>query len=63
MKFTDVAAWPARVPGKFIAAYRVSEHYWKMALNALGAPILCDSPELALSVARYRRARYEPLEG
>ncbi len=55
-------AWTSRYPGKWIAAYQQRPSpYWTMALNALGKPILCDSEELAHSVAAYRLRRLQPL--
>lgn len=51
-----------RDTGKFIALYRDRNNMWTRANDARGYPIRCDSEELALSVASYRRKRLQPLE-
>jgi hypothetical protein len=46
-------------PGYFMALYRAPTGTWRTANDARGWPIFCESEELALSVADFRRKRYE----
>ena len=41
----------------FLAFYRGTDNKWRVARDARGAPILCETEALANSVARYRRRR------
>ena len=46
------------------AAYYVNrDGGWSVACDALGRIIRCETEKLALSVARYRRRRLQPLRG
>ena len=46
--------------GCWLAFYADSHGFWRVARNALGHPIRCESPALAKSVAAYRRRRLIP---
>ncbi|MGE0290623.1 MAG: hypothetical protein AB7P16_30450 [Bradyrhizobium sp.] len=49
------------VEGGWIAHYR-ARGYWRIACDALGRAIVCETESLALSVARYRRRRLRKME-
>lgn len=43
--------------GYWVPAYTGRTGHWRVANDALGRPIQCETETLALSVARYRRRR------
>lgn len=47
--------------GYWAAYYINRDGSWSVACDALGRIIRCETEELALSVARYRRRRLQPL--
>jgi hypothetical protein len=47
--------------GYWAAHYINHDRVWTFACDALGRIIRCETKELALSVARYRRRRLRPL--
>jgi hypothetical protein len=49
--------------GYWAAYYINREGGWSVACDALGRIIRCETEELALSVARYRRRRLQPFRG
>lgn len=49
--------------GYWAAHYINRDGVWTFAYDALGRIIRCETKELALSVARYRRRRLRPLRG
>jgi hypothetical protein len=49
--------------GYWAAYYINRDGGWSAACDALGRIIRCETEKLALSVARYRRRRLEPLRG
>lgn len=48
--------------GKFFAFYCGRDGTWRLAKDARGLAIRCETEQLAHSVAAYRRRRLEPLE-
>ena len=49
--------------GYWAAYYINRDGSWSVACDALGRIIRCETEKLALSVARYRRRRLQPLRG
>jgi hypothetical protein len=49
--------------GYWAACYINRDEGWSVACDALGRIIRCETEKLALSVARYRRRRLQPLRG
>jgi hypothetical protein len=49
--------------GYWAAYYINRDGGWSVACDALGRIIRCETEKLALSVARYRRRRLQPLRG
>jgi hypothetical protein len=49
--------------GYWAAYYINRDGGWSVACDALGRIIRCETEKLALSVARYRRRRLQPLQG
>ena len=49
--------------GYWAAYYINRDGGWSVACDALGRTIRCETEKLALSVARYRRRRLQPLRG
>jgi len=49
--------------GYWAALYINRDGGWSVACDALGRVIQCETERLALSVARYRRRRLQPLRG
>jgi hypothetical protein len=49
--------------GYWAALYINRDGGWSVACDALGRIIRCETEKLALSVARYRRRRLQPLRG
>lgn len=46
-----------RAADGFLAFYVGADKKWRVARDALGTPIVCETSALANSVARYRRRR------
>jgi crotonobetainyl-CoA:carnitine CoA-transferase CaiB-like acyl-CoA transferase len=51
-----------RSDGPWLVFYVDRTNEWRLACDALGRPILCETRQLAASVAAYRRRRLQPLE-
>ena len=54
--------WTIARAGKWLAVYAGRDNKATIARDALGRPIECETAELALSVARYRRRRLFPVD-
>ncbi len=49
------------IDGGWIAHYHVRNGHWRIARDALGRAIVCETESLALSVALYRRRRLQSI--